>query len=90
MFDIGEGIGGKDDMDTKAKVKDVIVKLLKVRPDEIKDGLSLEESLGVDSTEMVEVCIALQKEFKVSIQEKEVVKQHSLDEIAKVIDSKKA
>lgn len=75
-------------MDTKTKVKDVIVKLLKVRPDELKDGLSLEQSLGVDSTEMVEVCIALQKEFGISIQEKEVAKQHSLEQIAKVIDSK--
>lgn len=77
-------------MDTKTKVKDVIVKLLKVRPDELKDGLSLEQSLGVDSTEMVEVCIALQKEFGISIQEKEVAKQHSLEQIAKVIDSKQA
>ncbi len=76
-------------MDTKTKVKDVIVHLLKVKPEEVKDGLSLEQSLGVDSTEMVEICIALQKEFKVSIQEKEVAKQHSVEQIAKVIDSKK-
>lgn len=76
-------------MDTKVKVKDVIVKLLRVRPEELKDGLSLEQSLGVDSTEMVEVCIALQKEFGVSIQEKEVAKQHSVEQIAQVIDAKK-
>lgn len=38
---------------------------------------------------MVEVCIALQKEFGISIQEKEVAKQHSLEQIAKVIDGKK-
>jgi acyl carrier protein len=76
-------------MDTRTKVKEVIVKLLKVRPEELKDGQSLEQSLGVDSTEMVEVCIALQKEFAVQLQEKEVTKYQSLDEIAKVIDSKK-
>ncbi len=76
-------------MDTKQKVKDTIVRLLKVKPEELKDGLSLEDSLGVDSTEMVEVCIALQKEFGVSIQEKEVVKQQSVEQIAKVIDSKR-
>ncbi len=76
-------------MDTKSKVKDVIIKLLKVKPEEVKEGLSLEQSLGVDSTEMVEVCIALQKEFGISIQEKEVAKQHSVEQIAKVIDSKK-
>lgn len=77
-------------MDTKEKVKDVIVRLLKIKPEELKDGLSLEQSLGVDSTEMVEVCIALQKEFGVQLAEKEVVKQNSVDQIAQVIESKKA
>jgi len=77
-------------MDTKAKVKDVIIKLLKVKPEELKDGQSLEQSLGVDSTEMVEVCIALQKEFGIQIHEKEVTKYQSLDEIAKVISAKKS
>lgn len=76
-------------MDTKAKVKDVIVKLLKVKPEEVKDGQTLEQCLGVDSTEMVEVCIALQKEFGVQIQEKEVAKYHSIDQITQVIDTKK-
>jgi len=77
-------------MATKDKVKDVIVHLLKVKPEEVKEGQSLEQSLGVDSTEMVEVCIALQKEFGIQIAEKEVAKQHTIDEIARVIDSKKA
>ena len=76
-------------MDTKTKVKDIIVKLLKVRPEELKEDMTLEQSLGVDSTEMVEVCIALQKEFSIQIQEKEVAKTHTLDQIAGVIDSKK-
>lgn len=77
-------------MDTKQQVKEVIVNLLKVKPDELKDGQTLEQCLGVDSTEMVEVCIALQKEFGVKIEEKEVAKYHSVDQIAEVINSKKA
>lgn len=76
-------------MDTKLKVKDVIVNLLKIKPEELKEDQTLEQSLGVDSTEMVEICIALQKEFGVSIQEKEVAKYHSLEEISKVIEAKK-
>ncbi|MDD5019875.1 MAG: acyl carrier protein [Candidatus Omnitrophica bacterium] len=76
-------------MDTKTKVKDVVVKLLKVKPDELKEGQNLETSLGVDSTEMVEICIALQKEFGVHLEEKEVTKYQTLDEIAGVIDKKK-
>jgi acyl carrier protein len=76
-------------MDTKTQVKDVIIKLLKVKPEELKEDMTLEQSLGVDSTEMVEICIALQKEFGVKIQEKEVAKTHTLVEIANVIDRKR-
>ena len=76
-------------MDTRTKVKDVIVKLLKVKPEELKDGQSLEESLGVDSTEMVEVCIALQKEFGVRLEEKEVTKYQTVDQISGVIEQKR-
>lgn len=76
-------------MDIRVKVKDVIVKLLKVKPEELKDGRTLEQSLGVDSTEMVEVCIALQKEFGVQLDEKEVTKYQTLDQIAGVINQKK-
>ena len=77
-------------MDTRTKVKDVIVRLLKVKPEELKDGQSLEQSLGVDSTEMVEICIALQKEFGIQLAEKEVTKYQSLDEIAKVVSAKQS
>lgn len=76
-------------MDTKTKVKDIIIKLLKVKPEELKDGQSLEQCLGVDSTEMVEIVIALQKEFGVKIEEKEIAKQQSVEEIANLMASKK-
>lgn len=76
-------------MDTKEQVRDTIVKLLKIKPQELVDGSSLEQSLGVDSTEMVEICIALQKGFGVAIKDKEVSKQHSVEDIARVIDEKK-
>lgn len=77
-------------MATKEQVKDIIVKLLRIKAEELKDDRSLEESLGVDSTEMVEVCIALQKAFGVSIQEKEVAKSQTIAQIAGIIDSKRA
>lgn len=75
-------------METKEKVKNVIINLLKIKPEELKDGQSLEQSLGVDSTEMVEIVIALQKEFAVKVEEKEIAKQQTVDDIVKVIDSK--
>jgi acyl carrier protein len=75
-------------MDTKAIIKDTLVKLLKVKPDELKDDLALEASIGVDSTEMVETVIALNKAFGISLSAKEITKFSTINEIAKVIQSK--
>lgn len=75
-------------METKTKIKDVLVNLLKVKPEELKDGLTLQESIGVDSTEMVELVIALEKVFGVKLSLKEVTKFSTINDIEKVINSK--
>lgn len=75
-------------MDTKTKIKDVLVQLLKVRPEELKDELNLSDSLGVDSTEMVETVIALEKAFGTKLSPKEITKFSTINDIEKVIQSK--
>lgn len=75
-------------METKAKIKDVLVNLLKIKPEELKDDLSLQDSIGVDSTEMVELVIALEKAFNVKLSPKEITKFSTINDIEKVINSK--
>ena len=75
-------------MDTKAKVKDVLVKLLKVKPEELKDDVKLCDGIGVDSTEMVEALIALEKAFNTKLSSNEIGKFSTINEIEKVIQSK--
>jgi acyl carrier protein len=75
-------------METKDKIKEIIVKLLKVRPEELKEDQPLVQCLGVDSTEMVEICIAITKQMGVEIEEKEISKTHSVSEIADILTSK--
>jgi acyl carrier protein len=72
----------------KEKIKNVIVKLLKVRPEELKDDVSLQDSIGVDSTEMVETVIALGKEFNIKFGAKDVTKFSTINDIEKTIQSK--
>jgi acyl carrier protein len=74
----------------KDKIKNVLVKLLKVKPEELKDDVSLQDSIGVDSTEMVETVIALSKEFNVKLSPKDVTKFSTISEIEKAIQSKTA
>ncbi|MDD4894705.1 MAG: acyl carrier protein [Candidatus Omnitrophica bacterium] len=72
----------------KDKIKDVLANLLKVKPEELKDDVKLYDSIGVDSTEMVETVIALEKEFGTKLSSKEITKFSTLNDIEKVIQSK--
>jgi len=75
-------------METKEKIKDVFVQLLKVKPEELKDDLNLSDSISVDSTEMVEAVIALEKAFNTKLSPKEITKFSTINDIEKVITSK--
>ncbi len=77
-------------METKAQVRELLSKLLKVRPEELKDDVSLQDSIGVDSTEMVETVIALEKAFSIKLGPKEVTKFSTLNDIGKILQSKTA
>lgn len=77
-------------MDTKIKIKETLVNLLKVKLEELKDDVSLQDSIGVDSTEMVETVIALGKNFGISLGAKEITKFSTINDIEKVIQSKLA
>lgn len=79
-------LGGE--MDTKTKIKEVLSNLLKVKIDELKDDVSLINSIGVDSTEMVESVIALEKSFGVKLSPKEITKNSTINDIVNNIQAK--
>lgn len=49
------------------KVKEIIVKELKIDADKVKPEASLKDDLGADSIDAVEVIMALEDEFNISI-----------------------
>ncbi len=75
-------------METKETIRNILVKVLKVKPEEIQDDVRLYDGLGVDSTEMVEVIILLGKTFGTEITPKEVNKFSTLNDIENVIQTK--
>ena len=75
-------------MDTKTKIKEVLSNLLKVKIEELKDESTLVDSIGVDSTEMVESVIALEKSFGVKLSPKEITKNSTISDITNNIQSK--
>ena len=75
-------------MSIEDRVKGIFKKVLDIKPEEIKLDSKLDQSLGVDSTEMVEISVSLKKEFGVPIADNEVKKTHSLSEIINILKSK--
>ena len=75
-------------MDIKVKIKEVLSNLLKVKIEELKDEASLINSIGVDSTEMVEAMIALEKAFSVKLSPKEITKNSTINDIVSNIEQK--
>ncbi|MHB8155607.1 MAG: acyl carrier protein [Candidatus Omnitrophota bacterium] len=75
-------------MDTKTRIKQDLSNLLKVKIEELKDEVSLINSIGVDSTEMVEIVIALEKVFTVKLSPKEITKNSTINDIVSNIQLK--
>ncbi len=75
-------------METKDKIKDILVGILKIKPDELKEDGKLYDDIGVDSTEAVEIITALEKAFNVELGDKEITKFSSINDIEKIIRAK--
>jgi len=69
-------------------VKQMLKDVLDVSEDEIKLDDKLENGLGVDSTEMVEISVSLKKTLNVDIADNELKKSHSVNEIVEILKSK--
>jgi acyl carrier protein len=77
-------------MAVEEKIKEVFQKVLDVKPDEIEPGARLDESLGVDSTEMVEIAVGIKKALNVPIGDNELKKTHTFNEIVAIVEMKQS
>ena len=70
------------------RVKSVFQKVLDIKPEEIKRDSPLNQALGIDSTEMVEISVAIKKEFGISLVDNELKKIHTFNQIVQILGSK--
>jgi acyl carrier protein len=75
-------------LDLENKVKAIFKKVLDIKESEIVPGAKLDESLGIDSTEMVEIAVVIKKELGVQLKDNELKKTHSFNEIVAILKSK--
>ena len=71
------------------KVKEIIVETLSCNEDEVVLTASIKDDLGADSLDAVELNMALEEEFQISIPEEELVKFVTVQDIVDYINENK-
>lgn len=77
-------------MAVEDKVREILKAVLDVEASEIQPDDKLENGLGVDSTEMVEISVGLKKGLGLDIGDNELKKSHSFNEVVEILKSKGA
>ncbi|MCD7839897.1 MAG: acyl carrier protein [Erysipelotrichaceae bacterium] len=71
------------------QVKNALVESLNIEEDEIKLDSSLNDDLGIDSLDAVELSLDLENEFDIEITDEELGGLKTVEDIVKLIESKK-
>ena len=74
--------------DIESKLKSIFKKVLDIQESEIVPGAKLDESLGIDSTEMVEISVVIKKELCLPLKDNELKKTHSFNDIVAILKTK--
>lgn len=75
-------------MSIEQKIQEVFKTVLDINPAEIKNDQPLDSSLGMDSTEMVEINVALKKEFTLDFANNEIKKGMTFDQVIEFLKEK--
>jgi len=74
--------------DFESKLKGIFKKVLDIKESEIVPSAKLSDSLGIDSTEMVEISVVIKKELGVALKDNELKKTHSFNDIIGILKTK--
>jgi len=75
-------------MSIEEKLKQIFKEVLDIEPSEIQNDKNLDQALGIDSTEMVEITVAIKKAFNIDIENNSINKSQSLNNIVEFLKSK--
>ena len=77
-------------MSLEEKVKAIFKDVLEIGPEEIKPDEKMDVCLGLDSTEMVEIAVALKKAFNLDVPNNEFKKTLTFNELVGAMKAKGA
>jgi len=70
------------------KIKGLLSKSLDMKPEEVTSEANLKEDLEMDSLEIVELVVALEKEFKVQIGDGTLSNKNCVNDVVKVVEER--
>ncbi len=72
------------------KVKEVLVESLNIEEADIVPSAKLNDDLGIDSLSAVELALELESQFDIKIEDEELAKLETVQDIIDIIEAKKA
>jgi acyl carrier protein len=79
------GAPGKPIPDLEARVKQILTGRLGIAPEDIRLDARLIEDLGMDSLDAVELAIATERQFNVSLSDEQVAKLTTVADIVELV-----
>jgi len=71
------------------KVKSILAEQLNVKADKIKPESKIVEDLGADSLDVVELLMTMEDDFGIAVSDEEAVQLKTVQDIVKMLESKK-
>ncbi len=70
------------------KLKEILVEKIEISPDEFTPEAKLADDFGVDSTELVEIMLSLEKALGIKIPEGLIKKNLSIGEVVNIVQER--
>lgn len=70
-------------------IKKVLIDAINVDEEEIKPEVKLNDDLGIDSLAAVELALELENEFDIRIEDEELAKLETVQDVIDIIEAKK-
>lgn len=74
--------------DVEGKIKGLFMKSFALKPEEVTLEANLRNDLEMDSTEVVELVLALEQEFEIQLGDGEITNRHCVGDITRVVQDK--
>ncbi|TDD40141.1 acyl carrier protein [Actinomadura sp. KC06] len=81
----GSNITAVLDGEQKGQIKEIVCEILEIDPDELTDGSLFKEDHGADSLRAIEILAALERTFRVTIDQAAMDRMVNLDGVYAVV-----